>query len=79
MTFGKLVLAVACGILLAELVNGVSYAAFNEYQLYRYRDRGAELAARLPLDPCQSALDRVRGSTATREQASPDGCWRGPA
>jgi hypothetical protein len=74
MTFGRLVLAVACGILLAEFVNGVLYEANNEYQLYRYRHRGAERAASVSTDPYQTALDRVRGSTATREQAIADFC-----
>ena len=74
MTFVKLVLAIACGILVAEFVNGLIYGAYNQYEIYRYRHRGAETASRVQLDPYQTALDRVLGSAATREQAIADYC-----
>jgi hypothetical protein len=74
MSFWRLVLAIACGIIVAEAVNGVAYEVGSQIEIYRYRHRGAEEAARVQLDPYETALDRVKGRTATVEQAVADYC-----
>jgi hypothetical protein len=74
MTFWKLVRAIACGILLAEFVNGVVYGAITGYQEARARHLRAQAASRFSSDPYQTALDRVRGGTATQQQSIVDYC-----
>ncbi len=73
MTFWKLVRAIACGILLAELVNGLVYGLIIGFDQARHQRRLAEENSGV-VDQYKTALESVRGSTATIDEAAERYC-----
>ena len=68
MTFWKLVLAIACGILAAETVNGVIYGVINEGSAFYERHRTHRIHTTDPEEKYGSALALMRGGGVSKEE-----------